>query len=92
MEVDRLHRIAGQEVDRVERLGEAQQVLVVGPVADPAATVQVRDVGRAADGPEGDPVTAELDVVGRVAGVEREARRRGLDQRVHHLGVEADPL
>ena len=41
MEVDRLDGIARQEVDGVERLGQAQQVLVVGPVADPPAAVEV---------------------------------------------------
>ena len=63
VEVDRLDRIARQEVDGVERLGQAQQVLVVDPVADPPAAIEVGDVGRAADGPEGDPVAAQLDVV-----------------------------
>ena len=84
MEVDRLDRIARQEMDRVERLGQAQQVLVVGPVADPPAAVEVGDVGRAADGPERDPVAAQLDVVRRVPGVERELRRRRLDQLGDH--------
>ena len=60
MEVDRLDRIARQEVDGVERLGQPQQVLVVGAVADPPAAVEVGDVGRAADGPEGDPVATQL--------------------------------
>jgi len=54
VEVDRLHGVARQEVDRVERLGEAQEVLVVDPVADAATAVQVGDVGWAADRPEGD--------------------------------------
>ena len=92
MEVDRLHRVARQEVDGVERLGQAQQVLVVGPVADPPAAIEVGDVGRAADGPERDPVATELDVTRGVAGMERELRRRGLDQLGDHRGVEAHPL
>ena len=92
MEVDRLHRVARQEMDGVERLGQPQQVLVVGPVADPAAAVEVGDVGRAADGPEGDPVATELEVARGVAGMERELRRRGRDQLGDHRRVEADPL
>ena len=70
VEVDRLDRVAGQEVDGVERLPEPQQVLVVGAVADPPAAVEIRDVRRAADGAEGYPVAAELDVVGGIARVE----------------------
>ena len=42
VEVDRLDRVAGQEMDGVERLAEPQQVLVVGAVADPPAAVEVR--------------------------------------------------
>ena len=72
MEVDRLDGIARQEVDRVERLGQAQQVLVVDAVPDPPAAVEVGDIRRAADGPEGDPVAAQLDVALGIAGVERE--------------------
>ena len=92
VEVDRLDRVARQEVDGVERLAEAQQVLVVGAVADPPAAVEVGHVRRAADGPEGDPVAAELDVVVGVAGVEREARRRRPDQLGDHRRVEPDAL
>ena len=73
-------------------LGQPQQVLVVGPVADPPAAVEVGDVRRAADGPERHPVAAELDVVRRVPGVERERRRRGPDQLGDHLRVEPDAL
>ena len=79
-------------MDGVERLGQAQQVLVVGPVPDPPAAIEVGDVGRAPDGPEGDPVATQLDVARGVAGVERELRRRRLDQLGDHLRVEADPL
>ena len=60
VEVDRFDRVAGQEVDGVQRLGEPQQVLVVGPVADPPAAVEVGDVRRAADRPERHPVATEL--------------------------------
>ena len=63
VDVDRLDRVARQEVDRVERLAEAQQVLVVLAVADPPTAVEVRHVRRAADGPERHPVAAEPEVV-----------------------------
>ena len=92
MEVDRLDRIARQEMDRGQGLGETQQVLVVGPVADPPAAVEVGHVRRAADGPERDPVATEFDVVSRVAGMEGEPRRRRPDALGDHVGVEPDPL
>ena len=79
VDVDRLDRVAGEEVDDVEHLAEPDEVLVVGPVADPPAAVEVVDVRRARHRPEGDPVAADLEVVRRVRGVERERRRRGLD-------------
>ena len=88
VEVDRLDRVAGEEVDRVERLAQAEQVLVVGAIADPPAAVEVGDVGRAADRPERDPVAAELQVVLGVPGVQGERRRRGPDQLRDHVRVE----
>ena len=52
VDVDRLDRVAGEEVDRVEHLEEPDEVLVVGPVADPPAAVEVGDVRRAATVPK----------------------------------------
>ena len=92
VDVDRLDGIAREEVDRVEHLEEADEVLVVGAVADPPAAIEIRDVRGAADGPERGPVAAHDQVVGRVRGVEGEGRRRGLDPLLDHRGVETDPL
>ena len=88
VEVDRLDGVARQEVDGVERLGQAQQVLVVDAITDPPPVVEVGDVGRAADRPEGDPVPAELDVIGGIPRVERELRRRRPDQLGDHVRIE----
>src|SRR3954454_15479 len=90
MEVDGLHGVARQEMDRVEHLREPQQVLVVGTVADPAAPIEIGDVGRAPDRAECDPVATEPDVVRRIPGVEREAGRRRPDPLLDHLWLEAD--
>ena len=92
VQVDRFDRIARQEVDGVERLSQAEQVLVVDAVADPPPAVQVGYVRRAADRPERHPVATELQVVGRVPGVERERRRRGLDRLGDHVRIEPDAL
>ena len=66
VEVDRLDRVAGEEVDDVEHLEQADEVLVVGPVADPPPAVGGEDVGRAGYGAEGDVVAADDQVVLRV--------------------------
>ena len=90
VQVDGLDRVAGQEMDRVERLAQAQQVLVVDPVADPPAAVEVGHVGRAADRPEGDPVATQLQVVLGIPGMQGEGRGRGQDQLGDHRRVEPD--
>ncbi len=92
MEVHRLHRVARQEVDGVERLSQPQQVLVVHAVADAPPAIEVRHVRRAADRSEGHPVAAELQVVLGVRGVQRERRRCRLDRLGDHVRVEADAL
>ncbi len=92
VDVHRLDRVAGEEMDGVERLAEAQEVLVIDPVADAPATVEVRHVRRTADRPECHPVAAELQVVGGVPGVQRERRGRCLDRLGDHVGIEPDAL
>jgi hypothetical protein len=92
MQVDRLDGVPGEEVDGIQRLGEAQQVPVVVAVADPPATVEVGDVRWAPDGPERDPVGTELDVVLFVPGMERERRGRRADPLGDHGRVETDAL
>src|SRR5690242_2172315 len=79
MDVDRLDRVAAEEMDRVEHLAEADEGLVVRPVADPSAVVEIGDVRSAGDGPERGPVAAHLEVAGGVPRMEDEARRRGAD-------------
>ena len=91
VEVDGLHRVAGQEVDDVEVLAQPEQVLVVGPVADPAAAVHVGHVGRAGHGAEGHGRSADGQAVVGVPGVEAERRGRGGDPLEHHVRVEAHP-
>jgi hypothetical protein len=92
VDVHRLHGVAGQEVDRRQRLAQAQQVLVVLAVADAPTTVQVGDVGRATHGPECHPVATDGQMMGRVPGVQRELARGGGDQLGDHLRIEAHAL
>ena len=79
VQVDRLDRVPGEEVDDVEHLRQPDQVLVVRAIADPSAAVRVDHVRGAGDRPEGRPVAADLEVVGRVGRVQRERRRRRPD-------------
>ena len=92
VDVDRLDRVAGEEVDGVQRLPEAQQVLVVLAVADAPPTIEVRHVRRRADRPERHPVAAELEVARRVPGVERERRGGRPDRLGDHVRVEPHAL
>src|SRR5262249_46148074 len=73
-------------------LGQPQQVAIVLEVAGPPAVVEVGDVGRAGDRAKGDMVAAEGQVVRRVAGMERDCRRRLGDQLQDQAAVEADAL
>ena len=41
MEINRFHRIARTEIDRIEMLAEFQEFLIVGAVASAAAPVDV---------------------------------------------------
>ena len=75
VEIDRLDRVAGEEVDAVEHLRQPQQVLVVGVVADASPVVDVGHVRRAGDRAERHEVATDLEVVLRIARVERELRR-----------------
>ena len=82
MDVDRLDRIAAPEMDRVERLPEPDEILVVGVVAGPAAAVAVGAVGRRGDRAEGHVAVADHEIAGRVARMQREAVRRLADLRL----------
>ncbi len=84
--------IAGEEVDDVEHLEQADEVLVVGPVADPSPAVGREDVGRAGHRAEGDAVTADEQVVVRVRGMQRERGGRGRDALEDEGTVEVDAL
>src|SRR3954447_2060549 len=92
VEVDRLDRVAPEEVDRVEHLAELDQVLVIGPVADPPAAIEIGDVRGARDRPERGPVAADLQVPLGVPGVERELRGYRPDPLLDHHRIEPDAL
>ncbi len=71
VDVDRLDRVTGRQVDRVQGLREAEQVPEVVSIAGPAATVEVGDVRCAAHRTERQEVTARSR--GRVPGCGRAA-------------------
>ena len=53
--VDRLDRVAADEVDALEHLRQPAEVLVVGAVAGAPAAIEVARVGRRSDGAEREP-------------------------------------
>ncbi len=59
MNVDRLDRIAAPEVNRIETLPEADEVLVVALIAGPPPAGAVERIGRARDRAEGDVSPAD---------------------------------
>ena len=92
MDVDGLDGVTGEEMDRVEHLAEPDQVLEVRSIADPAAPIEVVDVGCRRDRTKGRPGTADLEVVRRVGRVELELGRCGSDPLLDHCRVEPDAL
>ena len=92
VDVDRLDRIAGDEVDRVEHLAELQQVVEADVVAGAANAVEPDEVRRAGHGAVGHPVAADVQVLLRVPTVQRELGRGGGDPLDDHLLGEANVL
>ena len=66
MDVDRLDRVAGDEMDRVEHLGELQQIGETGLITGAAHAVETDDVRRTGNRSVGHPCAA--DVVGSSPG------------------------
>ena len=89
MNVSRLDRIAAPEMDRVQRLAEADKVLIVAPVARPAPAGAIEGVGGAGDGAECDMTPADRKMPGGIAGVEGELPGREPDMRLDQRWIEA---
>ena len=92
MEVDRLDRVAADEVDAVEHVRELQELVEPDSVAGAADPVEVDDVGRAADGAEGHPRAADLEVLLGVPAVQGELCGRGGDSFDDHLPGKSNVL
>ena len=92
VQVDRLDRVAADEVDHLEGLAQLEEVAEGVPRAGPPRPVQSDDVGRAAHRPEGDGVTADGQRVGRVPRVQGERRRARADRLDDHVRVEPDTV
>ena len=92
MDVDRLDRVAADEVDGVQALGQAQEVAEIGLATRPPAALEIGAVGRARDAAEDDLVAADAEIVRGIARVEREALGRLFDRVLDHPTVEPHPL
>ena len=92
MDVDRLDRISGIEADAVIGLRQAQQILIVGAVADPASAVQIHDVRRRRHLPEIELPATDSDLPVRVARCDGECGGRLRRHLVDEIAVHPDPL
>ena len=68
MDVDGLHRIAAIEIDTIEGLRQAQHILIIRAIADPAALFQIHRIGRACDHAKGGAAISNLNLSCRVSG------------------------
>src|SRR5271169_5340383 len=92
MNVDGLDGIAAPQMDTVEGLAEADEVLKVAMDARPASPVAVESVGRACDRRESGKGAADDEVARRVVGVELELPRRLADLRLDERGVKMNAI
>src|SRR5271169_6965073 len=92
MNVDGLDGIAAPQMDTVEGLAEADEVLKVAMDARPASPVPVESVGRACDRRESGKGAADDEVARRVAGVELELPRRLADLRLDESRVKMNTI
>ena len=88
--VDRLDRIAADEMNRIETLTEAYEVLIVAPVAGPPPSGPVKRIGCARHGAEGDVPTADRKITRGIARVQPERLRREADMRLNQGRLEAN--
>jgi hypothetical protein len=88
-QIDRLHRIAADQVRDVQALGELDQIAVVDEVAGAPATLEIGHVGGAADHGEVDPVLADPGVTLGIAGVQGEGAGRRPDPLLDECRIEA---
>ena len=89
--VERLDALI-DEVDDVEALREAHEVLVVAEPAGTLAGLDVEDVGRAADGGDREIAPADPDGPFRRAGGDLELPRRRIERLLHQTGVDPNHL
>ena len=92
VDVDRLDRVAGPEMDDVEGLSEADEVLVVAMIPRPAAAGAVGRIGRAPHRAEGDVAAADGEAAGGIARMQGEFSRREPDLRLDQRGRKAHAL
>ncbi len=90
--VDGLDGIAAPDVDRIETLAEANEILEVAMIAGPASSGAIERIGRRGDRTERDMAFADPDVARRVARMQREALGREADLGFHQRRIEAHAI
>ena len=86
--VDRLDRVAAPEMDRIETLPEADEVLIVALVAGPASARAVEGIGRARHRAERDVTPADRELARRVARMQDEFLGRKANARFDEGRIE----
>ena len=90
MNIDRLDRIAADEVNRIETLPKANEVLIVVLGAGPPPTGAVERIGGARHGAESDVASADREIARRIARVQLEFLRREADVGLDKIGIKAN--
>jgi hypothetical protein len=86
------HHGAHVEVDVLERIHQAADVIVVGEHRIVERAVQVQHFHRLATGAHVDPVAAEAEIVARVAAGEQHLGGRARQRVLHQLVIDENPV
>ena len=91
-QIHRLHGIASEQVNTIERLAEADQIVEVRLIAGPPPAGDIGDVGGAGNSAESQPAAADLEIVLGVACVKLVSGGR-LRHALHdQCAIEAHPV
>ena len=89
-EFQRRRDLVAEHVDRIEMVGEPDEVLVVGEVRRPSTLDLVVNRGRACDQPEHEVIAADVDPPFRVSRGQREGGRCGCQCGLDDVATDPD--
>ena len=92
MYIDRLDRVAADEIDDVESLRQAQKIAVVFEVAGASSALEIGTIGRAGNRGEIYRIAPNQAVTFRIRGVQRKFRWNGFDSLQQLVAIEVYAL